>query len=120
MYIVYVYPEITIKGGADKVIVEKANYFASHGYKVTLVTEAQMGRELSFPLDEKVRHIDIGIDFNRQYAYHGLRRFLTYLNMLRQYKKRLESTLMEERPDIVISVMGRSMDFITSIHDGSI
>ena len=52
MHILYIYPEITIKGGADKVIVEKANYFASHGYRVTLVTEAQMGRELSFSLDE--------------------------------------------------------------------
>ena len=52
MHILYIYPEITIKGGADKVIVEKANYFAAHGYRVTLVTEAQMGRELSFSLDE--------------------------------------------------------------------
>lgn len=120
LHIVYIYPEITIKGGADKVIVEKANYFASHGYMVTLVTEAQMGRELSFPLDEKVRHIDMGIDFNRQYDYHGLPRLLTYLNMLRLYKKKLEATLIAERPDIVISAMGRSMDFITYISDGSV
>lgn len=119
-HIVYIYPEITIKGGADKVVVEKANYFVSHGYRVTLVTETQMGRELSFPLDDKVRHIDMGIDFNRQYAYHGIRRLLAYLNMQCQYKKKLEATLLAERPDIVISVMGRSMDFITNIADGSV
>lgn len=120
MYILYIYPEITIKGGADKVIVEKANYFACHGYDVTVVTEAQMGRELSFPLDDRVKHVDMGIDFNRQYSQHGLRRLLTYWDMLRQYKKRLETTLMTIRPDIVISVMGRSVDFINDIHDGSI
>lgn len=120
MYILYLYPEVTIKGGADKVIVEKANYFATHGYQVTIVTESQMGRELSFPLDGKVQHIDMGIDFNRQYAYHGLQRLLTYLVMLRKYKKHLKAILMEERPDIVITAMGRSIDFVTSIHDGSV
>lgn len=120
MYILYLYPEVTIKGGADKVIVEKANYFATHGYQVTIVTESQMGRELSFPLDEKVRHIDIGIDFNRQYAYHGLQRLATYLVMLRKYKKQLKAILLEEHPDIVITAMGRSIDFVTSIHDGSV
>lgn len=120
MHILYIYPEITIKGGADKVIVEKANYFANHGYQVTLVTEAQMGRELSFPLDKNVRHIDMGIDFNHQYELHGMRRLLIYLMMLGQYKKKLKVTLMEERPDIVISMMGRSIDFITNIHNGSV
>jgi glycosyltransferase involved in cell wall biosynthesis len=120
MYILYLYPEVTIKGGADKVIVEKANYFVAHGYQVTVVTESQMGRELSFPLDGKVQHIDMGIDFNRQYAYHGLQRLLTYLVMLRKYKKHLKAILMEERPDIVITAMGRSIDFVTSIHDGSV
>jgi len=120
MHILYIYPEITIKGGADKVIVEKANYLACHGYDVTIVTEAQMGRELSFPLDVRVKHVDIGIDFNRQYSLHGIRRLLTYGNMLRQYKKRLKTTLMTIRPDIVITAMGRSIDFIVDIHDGSV
>lgn len=120
MHILYIYPEITIKGGADKVIVEKANYLACHGYDVTIVTEAQMGRELSFPLDVRVKHVDMGIDFNRQYSLHGIRRLLTYGNMLRQYKKRLKTTLMTIRPDIVITAMGRSIDFIVDIHDGSV
>lgn len=101
-------------------IVEKANYLACHGYDVTIVTEAQMGRELSFPLDARVKHVDMGIDFNRQYSLHGIRRLLTYGNMLRQYKKRLKTTLMTIRPDIVITAMGRSIDFIVDIHDGSV
>jgi len=120
MHILYIYPEITIKGGADKVIVEKANYLASHGHQVTVVTESQMGRELSFQLDGKVQHIDMGIDFNSQYRQHGVRRLLTYLKMLQRYKKQLKATLMELHPDIVITAMGRSIDFITDIRDGSV
>lgn len=120
MHILYIYPEITIKGGADRVIVGKANYLATHGYKVTIVTEAQMGRELSFSLDERVQHIDMGIDFNSQYRQHGLRRLITYLTLIRRYKRKLASTLQMLHPDIVITAMGRSIDFITSIHDGSV
>ena len=120
MHILYIYPEITIKGGADKVIVDKANYLASHGHQVTVVTESQMGRELSFLLDGKVQHIDMGIDFNSQYRLHGVRRLLTYLKMLQRYKKQLKATLMELHPDIVITAMGRSIDFITDIRDGSV
>lgn len=120
IHLLYIYPEITIKGGADKVIVGKANYLATHGYQVTIVTEAQMGRELSFSLDERVQHIDMGIDFNSQYHQHGLRRLKTYLTLIRRYKRKLASTLQMLHPDIVITVMGRSIDFITSIHDGSV
>ena len=64
MHILYIYSELTIKGGADKIIIEKANYLVRHGYEVTIVTEAQMGRPLAFPLDSSVKHIDMGLDFN--------------------------------------------------------
>ena len=50
MRILYIYPELTIKGGADKIIIEKANYFATHGYDVIIVTESQMGRQTAFSL----------------------------------------------------------------------
>ena len=32
MKIFYLYSELTIKGGADKVLIDKANYLAEHGY----------------------------------------------------------------------------------------
>ena len=118
--LLYIYPEITIKGGADKVIVEKANYFATHGYDVTLITEAQMGRELSFPLDDRVRHIDMELDFNSQYHQHGLRRVLTYSSLMRTYRRKMKDVLLNLHPDIVITAMGRSVEFITGFHDGSI
>ena len=62
----------------------------------------------------------MGIDFNSQYRLHGVRRLLTYLKMLQRYKKQLKATLMELHPDIVITAMGRSIDFITDIRDGSV
>ena len=120
MHILYIYSEISIMGGTDKVLVEKANYLATHGYQVTVVTEAQMGRKLSFSLDSAVKHIDMGLDFNKQYQPNIIKRAYIYFSLRRKYKKRLKAVLMEEKPDIVSAIVGRSLDFIADIHDGSI
>jgi len=120
MHVLYIYAEITIKGGTDKVLVEKANWLVNHGYKVTIVTEAQMGRPVSFLLDSKVRHVDMGLDFNSQYSKGVIGRFFTYYSLMKKYKRLLNKTLIELHPDIVITVMGRSLSLLHSIKDGSI
>lgn len=120
MYIVYIYPEITIKGGADRVIVEKANYLAAHGYRVSIVTESQLGREPSFPLHPSVRLIDIGLDFNQQYSQRSWKRVFLYFSLMAQYKHQLRKVLQAERPDVVISAMGRSIGIVNDMDDGSV
>lgn len=39
---------------------------------------------------------------------------------MKKYKKRLSKALNEIKPDIVLSLCGREMDFLTDIKDGSI
>ena len=120
MKIVYLYTQLTISGGADRVLTDKANYLAEHGYNITIITESQMGRPIVFPLSPKVKMVDMGIDFNKQYEYNFLLRSVIYLKCIQQYKIRLKELLKKLKPDIVITLMGRSLDFITSINDGSI
>lgn len=120
MKIMYIFSELTIKGGTDKVLSDKANYLVEHGYDVTIVTEAQMGREPVFPLSPKVKLIDIGLDFNKQYTQSFIHRAYTYFSYIHIYKKKLKEILVKEKPNIVITTMGRSLDFITNINDGSI
>jgi len=120
MKIVYIYSQLTISGGADRVLTDKANYLAEHGYDITIITESQMGRPVVFPLSSKVKLIDIGIDFDKQYGHNILYRGILYLRYIRMYKEKLKKILLEIKPDIVITLMGRSLDFITSIQDGSI
>lgn len=120
MHILYIYAEVTIKGGTDKVLVVKANWLANHGYEVTLLTEAQMGRPLSFDLDSKVRHMDVGLDFNKQYSKGTLKRFYIYITLMKEYKKRLRKIILDLHPDIVITAMGRSLSLLSTLKDGSI
>lgn len=119
MHILYIYAEISIKGGTDKILVEKANYLVNHGYDVTIVTESQMGKPLSFKLEDKVCHIDIGLDFGKQYTQGSFRRFLTYSSLMRKYKSRLKKVVNQQRPDIIISAMGRSLSLLSKMdYDG--
>ncbi len=113
--IVYLYSQLTINGGADRVLTDKANYLAEHGYNIYIITESQMGRPLVFPLSGKVKHIDMEIDFEKQYGHNIIIRGLIYLKYIRIYKKKLSTILNSIKPDIVITFMGRNMDFITSI-----
>ena len=55
MKIAYLYTELTISGGTDRVLTDKANYLAEHGYDITIITESQMGRPIVFPLSPKVK-----------------------------------------------------------------
>ena len=120
MHILYIYAEISIKGGTDKILVEKANWLVNNGFEVTIITESQMGKPLSFSLDDKVRHIDMGLDFNRQYFQGSIKRLVTYNSLMKIFKNKLRQTLLDLHPDITITVMGRSLSILPFIDDGSI
>ena len=72
MKIVYLYTSLTTVGGADRIVIQKANYLADvMGHDVYVITDSQAGRAVIFPLSPKVKHIDLDINFDRQYR-HGL------------------------------------------------
>ena len=120
MKIYYIYTALVTKGGADRVIAEKANWLAEHGHEIAIITDTQMGREPVFPLSPKVRLIDLAVDFSQEYGHGFLVRIWMYYKLMRQYRKMVTDVLMKDRPDIVISTLGRDISFITKIKDGSI
>ena len=120
MKIAYIYTALTSVGGVDRIIINKANYFADIlEYDVYIITDSQAGRPPVFPLSPKVHHIDLETDFDEQYHYGIIKRFMCYRRLMKQYRKRLEETLKEIRPDIVLTTCGRDMDFLTKLQDGS-
>ena len=119
MKIYYIYTALVTKGGADRVIAEKANWLAEHGHDVAIITDTQMGREPVFPLSQKVRLIDLAIDFSKEYGHGFIMRIVMYYKLMHQYRQKMTEVLMHDRPDIVITTLGRDISFITKIKDGS-
>lgn len=68
-----------------------------------------MARPISLELVPQVQHVDLGLDFNKQYSQGFLCRFITYKRLIWAYEKRLQQKLSELNPDIVITV-GRYND----------
>ena len=120
MKIFYLYTGLITKGGADRVLTIKANWLARHGYDVAVVTDSQMDIPPVFPLDPKVRLIDLGLDFMQQYKHGIIKRTIIYFKLMRQYRRKITLLLNNEKPDFVMTTLGREMDFLTDIHDGSI
>lgn len=119
MKIFYIYTALVTKGGADRVIAEKASWLAEHGNEIAIVTDTQLGREPVFPLSPKVKLIDLAIDFSKEYGHSFPVRIWMYYKLMRQYRKKMTVLLMSEHPDVVISTLGRDISFITKIKDGS-
>lgn len=120
MKIVYIYTALVTVGGADRVVTEKANYLAEVlRHDVYIITDSQNGRQPVFPLSTKVKHIDLDVNFDKQYHHGLLVRAYYYFSLMHFYKKRLGKLLDEIKADIVITTLGRDLDFLTKLKDGS-
>lgn len=120
MKIYYIYTALVTKGGADRIIIEKANWLAERGHEIAIVTDTQLGRKPAFALNPRVRLIDLDVDFSKEYGHSFLIRIWMYNKLMSQYKKKLKVLLMKDHADIVVSTLGRDISFITKIKDGSI
>ena len=115
MKVFYIYTALLTKGGADRVLTEKANYLAEHGYDVGIITDSQMGRPPVFPLSSMVKLINLDIDFAKEYGHSFPVRIYMYFKLMKQYRRAMKTVIERERPDIIISTMGRDLDFLTDI-----
>lgn len=118
--IVYCTPALYSAGGTERVVSVKANYFADVlGHDVTIiVTEGKNGNSF-FPLSDKVKVINLGLNFEELWNISFVRKTFLYLQKQRKYRKLLTKELMRLRPDITITTLRREINFINSINDGS-
>ena len=118
--IVYCTPALYMAGGVERVLSLKANYFADHyGYDITIVLTEGKNKPLFYPLSDKIKIVNLDIDFEELWTCSFLKKILVYLKKQRIYKKRLTEELMRLRPDITISLLRREINFLTSVKDGS-
>lgn len=118
--IVFCTPAIYSAGGTERVVTIKANYFADVlGYDVTIiVTEGKNGNSF-FLLSNKVKIINLGLNFEELWNISFVKKILLYLKKQRKYKRLLAKELMRIHPDITITTLRREINFINSINDGS-
>ena len=118
--IVYLTPSLYIAGGVERVLTLKANYFAEHfGYDITIILTDGRGKPNAYPLSDKVKVINLDINFEELWTCSFLKKIWVYLKKQRVYKRKLTEELMRIRPNITDSLLRREINFITDIMDGS-
>ena len=65
MKIVYCLPQVYKPGGIERIVSIKANYFVERcGYEVYIITACQKGQEPFYHLSDKIKMIDLNIDYD--------------------------------------------------------
>ena len=107
-------------GGVERVLTLKANYFAEYfGYDITIILTEGKDKPLFYPLSDKIKVINLNIDFEELWTCSFVKKILVYLKRQRQFKKALTKELMSIRPDVTVSLLRREINFINNIPDGS-
>lgn len=118
--IVYCTPSLYMAGGVERVLTLKANYFAEvYGYDITIVTTDGKEKGCFFHLSQKVKIVNLEINFEEMWHHSFIKRLSLYIPKVRLFKKKLTEELNSTKPDITISLLRREINFLTEIHDGS-
>lgn len=119
MRILYLIPGTYRAAGMERVLAEKANWLAAHGYEILIVTSEQQGRPPAFPFDSSIRFEDLAIGYEDNNGSSFADKILHYPAKQRKHRKSLESLLEREKADIVVSMFGNEAGFLPKIKDGS-
>ena len=108
---------MAVAGGTEKMITEKANYFSDeYGYDVTIITCFQRKNEKNyFHTSNRVRQINLEIPFFSQYKIKYPLRLLAKWRMYRLLNKRINDTVKQIDPDILIGVSRFNADIVSAI-----
>lgn len=115
MKIVYCTGSLYSPGGAERVLINKANYLSNvEGYEVTIITASQLDKPYCYPIDSKVRCIDANILALFPAKIIPL---FTAWNVKSKIKKLYKDLLENIDPDvIVVNELGYDDEIIPSLN----
>ncbi len=119
MKLTYIITGMFNSAGMERVVANKANYFATHGHDVSIITTDQNGRPYFYNINPLVKHIDLAINYFEYNTKSIIFKPFLFFYKTHLFKQRLTAELFKERPDVVISLSLKSVDFLYKIHDGS-
>lgn len=119
MKIVYLIAATYNAGGMERVLADKANWLAAHGYEVTVVTTDQRGRQPFFTLDGRVAQYDLAINYEANNGQPFLDKLLHHPFRQFRHWMRLRRLLRQLRADVVVSMFCNDAAILPLINDGS-
>lgn len=119
MKIVYCLAGTFNSGGMERIVISKANYLATHGYEVVILTTEQKKRPHFFYINPLIKVYDLGINYSDDANKNIFLKLLFFFIRRWKHKRKLIDYLRLISPDITISTFGNEVTFLHTIPDGS-
>lgn len=102
MKIVYLFYHFAQKAGTERILINKMNWLAEHGYDIYALTYEQGDHPFAFPLSDKVQHIDLNTRFYPLYKYSAIKRLWLTFWLRCQFLRKLREFVIHYRPDVMV------------------
>ena len=102
MRIVIIHRSFALVGGAERVIIDKANYLSQEGYQMMLVSYEQGLHPLPYQLNSNVQYKDLDCRFFTLSGYSVFVRLYHFLRLKRKFKAELHGVVNSFKPDVVV------------------
>lgn len=120
MKLLYCHCSLYNPGGMERVLLNKVVWLRAHtDWEIVVVTTDQKRRPVFYPFPDGVRMIDLGINYSDDNGKNVFKKIGGYLWKKRLHRAKLTELLMQEHPDIVVSLYPSESSFIPDIKDGS-
>jgi glycosyltransferase involved in cell wall biosynthesis len=97
--IVILVDQLNSHGGIEKLVVLKANYWATvFNYQVTIISTEQHNKPIIYPLSDKVKCIDLETNYHREKSYFSGANILKFVSNIFKIQK----YLLKQQPDFVL------------------
>ena len=90
--------QLNSHGGIEKLVAVKANYWATvFDYDVTIISTEQLGKPLIYSLSDKVKFIDLAVNYHREKSYFSVSNGLKFLfNVVK-----IQRYILKEKPHFI-------------------
>lgn len=102
MKLLYILEDISIKGGAERIVIEKANWFSQHGHEVYIVSVYEDHRPVAYPVADGVRVVRLNVPF--PIKSNVLLRQWSRLSAMRKAISRFNDIVKEIQPDVLFGI----------------
>lgn len=104
----------------ERVMLNKVAWMVEHtDWEILIVTTDQKGRPPFYPIPDRVRTMDLDINYSDDNHLSTFGKIKGYLNKRKQHKQKLTELLMKEKADVVVSLFPSESSFLPDIKDGS-
>ena len=96
--IVILVDQLNSHGGIEKLVALKANYWTTvFDYDVTIISTEQFKKPLVYSLSDRVKFVDLSINYNRDRSYFSLSNGLKFLSNI----IKIQRYIIKEKPNFI-------------------